>query len=80
LGWFVSYADQVNPRIVLVILMRGQSSRVKGPFAAGIAGRMYHTLKLEGYLPQNSAVASTMPAAAPIQATPFVGPVQHVQR
>ncbi len=39
LGWFVSYADQVNPRIVLVILMRGQSlarersirSRNRGP-------------------------------------------------
>jgi penicillin-binding protein 2 len=80
LGWFVSYADQVNPRIVLVILMRGQSSRVKGPFAAGIAGRMYHTLKLEGYLPQNSAVASAMPAAAPTPTAPLVGPVQHVQR
>ena len=35
LGWFASYADQEHPRIVLVILMRGQSSTVKGPFAGG---------------------------------------------
>jgi penicillin-binding protein 2 len=49
LGWFVSYADQAHPKIVLVVLMRGQSSRVKGPMAAEIAGRIYRRLNDENY-------------------------------
>jgi penicillin-binding protein 2 len=49
LGWFVSYADQAHPKIVLVVLMRGQSSRVKGPVAAEIAGRIYRRLNDENY-------------------------------
>jgi penicillin-binding protein 2 len=66
LGWFVSYADEVNPRIVVVVLMRGQSSRIKGPFAAEIAGRFYHTLKMDGYLAMMPAVASSVaPMIAP---------------
>lgn len=66
LGWFVSYADEINPRIVVVVLMRGQSSRIKGPFAAEIAGRMYHALKMDGYLHETPAVASTVaPAIGP---------------
>src|SRR5712692_11598108 len=49
LGWFVSYADQAHPKIVLVVLMRGQSSAVKGPRAAEIAGRIYRRLNDENY-------------------------------
>jgi penicillin-binding protein 2 len=49
LGWFVSYADQAHPKIVLVFLMRGQSSTVKGPMAAEIAGRIYRRLNDENY-------------------------------
>src|ERR1700721_3185936 len=44
LGWFVSYMDQPNLKIVLVILMRGHSHAVRGPMAAGIAGRIYREL------------------------------------
>src|ERR1017187_7281591 len=50
--WFVSFADQVNPKIVLVILMRGQSHIVQGPMAAGIAGRIYRQLHDENYFAQ----------------------------
>jgi penicillin-binding protein 2 len=49
LGWFVSYADQAHPKIVLVVLMRGHSSAIKGPMAAGVAGRIYRRLNDENY-------------------------------
>ena len=49
LGWFVSYADQIHPRIVLVVLLRGNTRRVKGPTAAEIAGRIYHRLRERNY-------------------------------
>jgi len=50
LGWFVSYMDQPNLKIVLVILMRGNSYAVRGPMAAGIAGRIYRQLQSEEYV------------------------------
>jgi penicillin-binding protein 2 len=53
IGWFVSFADQVNPKIVLVILMRGQRHVVQGPMAAGIAGRIYRQLNAENYFERN---------------------------
>jgi penicillin-binding protein 2 len=45
LGWFVSYADQAHPRIVIVVLLRGGGRRVSGPRAADVAGRIYHGLR-----------------------------------
>src|SRR3984893_2689561 len=53
IGWFVSFADQVNPKIVLVILMRGQRHVVQGPVAAGVAGRIYRQLRDENYFARN---------------------------
>jgi cell division protein FtsI/penicillin-binding protein 2 len=50
IGWFASYADELHPRIVLVVLMRGHNHVVEGPMAAGIAGRIYHRLHEENYL------------------------------
>jgi len=61
IGWFVSFADQVNPKIVLVILMRGQKRIVQGPMAAGIAGRIYRQLHDENYFSQNHAEAGVQP-------------------
>jgi len=49
LGWFVSYADQLHPRIVLVVLLRGNTRRVKGPTAAQIAGHIYRGLREHNY-------------------------------
>ena len=53
IGWFVSFADQVNPKIVLVVLMHGQKHVVQGPMAAGIAGRIYRQLNDENYFAPN---------------------------
>ena len=58
-GWFASYQDEVHPRLVLVILLRGHSSADKGPFAAGIAGHIYRTLKEDNYFEKRAASAST---------------------
>ena len=65
LGWFVSYADQLRPRIVLVVLLRGNSRRVTGPTAAEIAGRIYQRLRERNYfaasrpgLPSNSSAGA----------------------
>ena len=52
LGWFVSYANQANPKIVLVVLMRGHTKAIKGPMAAGVAGRIYRKLNDENYFAQ----------------------------
>jgi penicillin-binding protein 2 len=50
LGWFVSYVDQTNLKIALVILMRGDTRAVRGPMAAGIAGRIYRQLHEDNYV------------------------------
>jgi penicillin-binding protein 2 len=57
LGWFVSYADQAHPKIVLVVLMRGHSKAIKGPMAAGVAGRIYRRLNDENYFASRSSEA-----------------------
>jgi penicillin-binding protein 2 len=49
LGWFVSYANQENPRIALVVLVRGHAHKDEGPYAAAIAGRIYHSLKEQNF-------------------------------
>src|ERR1700730_4016786 len=55
IGWFVSVAGQGDPKIVLVILMRGQRHVVQGPMAAGIAGRISRQLHDENYFARNHA-------------------------
>lgn len=64
IGWFVSYADQAHPRIVLVVLLRGQSRRVKGPTAAEIAGRIYRGLREHNYFAETSRPAPAVAASA----------------
>jgi cell division protein FtsI/penicillin-binding protein 2 len=59
LGWFVSYADQANPRIALVVLVRGRSHLDEGPFAAQIAGRIYHSLKEQNFFADVRSAAAT---------------------
>ena len=63
LGWFVSYADQLHPRIVLVVLLRGGSS-VSGPTAAEIAGRIYQRLR------ERQFFAEHRPGAVPSHSSP----------
>ncbi len=73
LGWFVSYADQSRPRIVLVVLLRGNTRRVKGPTAAQVAGRIYHSLHLQNYFAENRVngrVSSALSSSPPGRAGP----------
>jgi len=56
LGWFVSYFDQAKPRLVVVVLLRGSSSRrVNGPTAADIAGRIYQGLRERNFFTGDGA-------------------------
>jgi penicillin-binding protein 2 len=64
LGWFVSYADQAHPKIVLVVLMRGHSSLIKGPMAAGVAGRIYRRLNDVNYFANRNSETHTSAMAA----------------
>ncbi len=84
LGWFVSYADQAHPKLVLAVLTRGQSSSVKGSLAAEIAGRIYRRLYAENYFagaetttkttnaaPAPTIIPTSVPAvSAPTKSTP----------
>lgn len=66
LGWYVSYADQEHPKIVLVVLIRGGGRSVNGPRASQIAGRIYHGLRERNYfanLRRNDAHASAAGAS-----------------
>jgi penicillin-binding protein 2 len=64
LGWFVSYADEEHPKIALVVLVRGRSRTVQGPFAAEIAGKIYHTLKTQNFFAAAQDKQSTSPTPA----------------
>ena len=55
LGWYVSYADQAHPKIVLVVLIRGGNRHVSGPHASEIAGRIYHGLRERNYFAEAAA-------------------------
>jgi len=55
LGWFVSYADQAHPRIVIVVLLRGGTRMVSGPRAADVAGRIYHGLREHNFFAEAPA-------------------------
>ena len=48
-GWFLSYADEAHPKLALAVLIRGRSSLIKGPLAAGVAGRIYRRLREQNY-------------------------------
>lgn len=54
LGWFVSYADQAHPRIVIVVLLHGGSRIISGPHASEIAGRIYRRLHDQNYFAASS--------------------------
>lgn len=67
LGWFASYAGQDNPKIVLVVLLRGLQRIVNGPHAADVAGKIYRQLDQQKYFV--SKPADTADAAASSGAT-----------
>jgi penicillin-binding protein 2 len=55
LGWFVSYADQAHPKIVIVVLLHGGSRIISGPHASEIAGRIYRGLYERNFFAQVDA-------------------------
>lgn len=59
LGWFNSYAGQIHPRLVVVVLLRGSSRRVNGPTAADIAGGIYRRLRERNYFTEHRPNASS---------------------
>jgi penicillin-binding protein 2 len=64
LGWFVSYADQAHPKIVLVVLIRGGSRSISGPRASEIAGHIYRGLSQKNYFAENVRRGQSIPAGA----------------
>ena len=63
LGWFVSYADQAHPKIVIVVLLHGGSRVISGPHASQIAGRIYHTLYQRNYFVDSPSSPASTPSA-----------------
>jgi penicillin-binding protein 2 len=64
LGWFVSYADQANPKIVIVVLLHGGARIITGPHASEIAGRIYHSLYERNYFADKEPARSSTYAAS----------------
>jgi penicillin-binding protein 2 len=64
LGWFVSYANQAHPRIVLVVLLHGRSRIISGPHASAIAGRIYRGLYQRNYFADTEAADDSEYAAS----------------
>jgi len=63
LGWFASYAGESNPKIVLVVLLRGLARIVNGPHAADVAGKIYRQLDQQNYFVSAPAASGTSTAA-----------------
>jgi penicillin-binding protein 2 len=66
LGWFVSYADQAHPRIVIVVLLHGGSRIISGPHASAIAGRIYRGLYERNYFAVEDSTRRAQYAAFPL--------------
>jgi penicillin-binding protein 2 len=63
LGWFVSYADEAHPKIVIVVLLHGGARIISGPHASEIGGRIYRSLYVHNYFADTSA-SSQLQASA----------------
>ena len=66
LGWFGSYNEVGNTKLVVVVLLTG-GHVVNGPIASGIAGSVYRNLATQNYFGAQKpalAIASTDPGAS----------------
>jgi penicillin-binding protein 2 len=61
IGWFVSYADELHPKIALAVLLRGNTRKVKGPTAAEVAGRIYRKLREQNYFADPARITTVQP-------------------
>lgn len=57
LGWFGSFTEVGDQRLVVVVLLTGGSA-VSGPTAAGVAGNVYKNLNAGNYFAKRSAVVA----------------------
>ena len=55
LGWFGSFNDLGNKKLVVVVLLTGGRPAI-GPLAAGIAGDIYHRLEEKNYFAGNQPI------------------------
>jgi len=65
LGWFVSYADQLRPRLVVAVLIRGRNRIVNGNTAADVAGRVFTRLREANYFAQSARGPAAVGATSP---------------
>ncbi len=63
LGWFGSFNDFGDKKLVVVVLLTGGRG-VSGPIASGIAGNIYHNLTLQNYF--HAAPPAEQAGAAPL--------------
>lgn len=56
LGWFGSFNEQGNNKLVVVVLLTG-GGRVSGPIASGVAGAVYRNLAQENYFAQAKPIS-----------------------
>lgn len=61
LGWFGSFNNAGNKKLVVVVLMTGGRG-TSGPIASGIAGNVYHNLATQNYFgpPEQPTVPTTL--------------------
>jgi cell division protein FtsI/penicillin-binding protein 2 len=57
LGWFGSFNESGNKKIVVVVLLTG-GRPVSGPVASGVAGQVYRNLAKAGFFQNGGAPAS----------------------
>lgn len=62
LGWFGSFNESGNKKLVVVVLLTG-GRPINGPVASGVAGAVYRNLTDQGYFGQQSAGTSVVPVA-----------------
>jgi cell division protein FtsI/penicillin-binding protein 2 len=65
LGWFGSYNDVANNKLVVVVLLTGGRPAI-GPLAAGIAGDVYHRLHDRNYFAEQTGTL-TPATLVPVQ-------------
>ena len=58
LGWFGSFTEVNNQRLVVVVLLTGGSA-VSGPTAAGVAGNVYKNLSADNYFAKRPTVIAS---------------------
>ncbi len=68
LGWFGSFNDVGQKRLVVVVLLTGGRG-VSGPVASGVAGNVYHNLALENYFGAGQQSASVPTALVSLQSS-----------